>query len=998
MKQNTGLKVGLSFVVVGLGLGVFNARAATIFAESSTNAYTVSSTDLLQRYRGDVNTTINMYERGSIELLTDGSAAPANEKSTFGIANGTLTYVLDTTYCPAGFTVTEVNTYTGWKDLGRVNQKYTVSFRKVGASVFSDAVAVDYIGTNTQTCVKITELNLAGVDAVRFVFPEQQNSGVGYKEFDVIGEAPGLTYSVTGERGSVAYTVSNTDLLQSNLGSVTDAIRLFNEPGYTSGTSSLLTDGLFGPASSGETCAIANGTLTYTLNTDDHPAGYEVATVNSYTGWNDAGRVNQNYTMSFRKIGSAEFRNAVAVNYAGGASQTHVAADGLGLTGVTAVRFVFPNQQNSGVGYKELDVIGSAPAYFDVTRLSSGNKVITNSAAASVRIVEGAGESGSIALEAANNTIRTLTQGVTAGVAVVDPAGGVLAADGIFSQAGAGGLTLAQGVLTAASQTRLAFDNRSVNPIAINAVITDSRDVAIDLVKTGAGTLKLGSANTYSGVTVFEGGVIDVASVSNYGEPGALGLRLRTQDRSREVGLLFHGGTLRYSGSTPQRTDRSIRINAENAADFPGGAVIDASGSVPAATLSFLAPDSPDFFENPGSRYLALIGSNTGDNTFAMVVRETGGATRVIKRGEGTWVLNGANIYSGGTMIEGGTLKSSAVGSGVVRINSGATWEAGVVDLTIAGLEGSGTVHCVRGAVTTGGDGAAMISTNKNYELLLDFGNAGGATVNNVVFDSVGTSGPGWALSNTGYMFNEAVAMNGYEQLVSDFCYSGNPGVLTFNNLTVGRIYNIMLYTKIGIWQSRPQDATFTNGADSHQLLGTEPGGVGYYSYRFLATDATATITMAPHRANDSFHWYGASLAIEQPAALTVGDASDRTFAGQIRGAAGLSKQGSGRLTLSGTSTYTGATTVHAGSLEIVAGDTLPTTTSVEIKTGATMVLNNVDAQVVAGLSFDGVPQYCGTWGGPESAATYKHSLFTGTGVLHVVAGPGAPGTVMLLQ
>ncbi len=996
MKEGAFRRESLVLILAGLAVAAINSQAVTVTTESRSNAYPVSGSDLLQTHLSASDYALNVYVAGVMTTLSDGSFGPANSEGTYVIANGSMTYILDTTYVPSGFAITTVNTYSGWNDLGRVNQKYTVSFRQVGSGVFTDEITIDYIATNSQTFVNIADINLTGVDAIRFHFPNQQNAGVGYKEIDVIGPPPAAVYNVTGESNGSGYAVSGSDLLQTALESTDDAIALYLESNYFNGGLPLLTDGLYGPADSKvDSCAIREGTLTYNLDLDAHPAGYNITDINSYSGWQDAGRDNQNYTVSFRKAGSATFGNPISVSHVGTVSDTFVNITDLGLSGVAALRFSFPLQENSGVGYRELDVMGEPPDYFDVTRLDSGSKVITNHAAAVVRIIEGTGVAGDITLEAATNRVSALSQ-VATGPATIDPEGGLLALDGIYLQAAAGGLTIGAGTLMPAQNVALNLENNSSNNLAINAVIADGRSVACLLNKSGSGTLSLNGTNTYSGVTIFEKGVIDVASFSNYGSGGGLGNR--AADYPRNVGLLFHGGTLRYSGSTAQRTDRAIRINADMG-DGRANAVIDASGSHPDATLTFTSSASPDFFENPGRRSLTLTGTNPGNNSFGMAIREIGGTTSLIKSGPGTWVLAGANSYSGGTRIEGGTLKSNATGSGAVSVAAGATWDAGVTGQSVAGLSGSGNVVRAWGMVSTGADGAALISTEKSYIHLLDFGNGSGASVNGVNFNSAGTSGADWLLSGSATLYTEAAGTSNYTQLVSDFYYGGHPGVLTFSNLTLGQLYNIVLYTKVDWWKGRLQNAIFSNGSNTHQLFSTEPGNVGYYSYRFVAGASTATITMIPNNAKaDTFHWFAATLESEGPVALTVGDGNDYLFAGVISGPTALVKQGSGRLTLAGASTYSGSTTVSAGTLEITAGNVLPASTSVALISGSVMMLNYTGEQIVAALSFDGVPQYKGSWGGSGSSADHDSVLFSGPGILRVLTGPAAPGTLIFIR
>jgi len=208
-----------------------------------------------------------------------------------------------------------------------------------------------------------------------------------------------------------------------------------------------------------------------------------------------------------------------------------------------------------------------------------------------------------------------------------------------------------------------------------NATVSAALLGSAGLAKNGPATLSLTGTSSYSGVTTFTGGVLNAASLSDYGVEGSLGNRA-ADSAPGNVGLLFRGGTLRYTGATPQSTNRAVRIGTE-------GGTIDASGSDPSATLSFTAASSPDFFSEPGNRTLTLTGSNPGDNTFAMAIGDAAGSTSVVKDGPGKWVLTGANTYTGSTSVADGTLSlgtASLDNLSAVTIGSGA-----VLDLDYTG-------------------------------------------------------------------------------------------------------------------------------------------------------------------------------------------------------------------------------------------------------------------------------------------------------------------------
>ncbi len=167
------------------------------------------------------------------------------------------------------------------------------------------------------------------------------------------------------------------------------------------------------------------------------------------------------------------------------------------------------------------------------------------------------------------------------------------------------------------------------------------------LTKVGTGTLTLSGVNTYTGGTTVTGGLINFSTANNFGT-GAITL---------------NGGGLQWAtGST---TDISGRLAAFGA----GGASFDTNGN---------------------------------NVTLASTLAGIGGLTKL---GQGTLTLFGVNIYTGGTTVTGGLINFSTVnnfGAGAITLNGG-------------GLQwATGNTTDISGRLAAFGSGGATFDTNGN--------------------------------------------------------------------------------------------------------------------------------------------------------------------------------------------------------------------------------------------------------------------------------------------
>ena len=191
---------------------------------------------------------------------------------------------------------------------------------------------------------------------------------------------------------------------------------------------------------------------------------------------------------------------------------------------------------------------------------------------------------------------------------------------------GAGGRTLTLG-----------GSNNGINTFA--GSITNNGTNVVSLTKADAGRWMLGNTtNSYTGATTISGGNLEVSKLSNGGVASSIG-----QSSTGPGNLSFGGGTLRYVG-TGDSTDRRFTQT--------GSATFDASGS---GAIVFVRTNTPAYGTVDQARALTLTGTNTDTNTLAAAIANNGtGANTLAKDGIGTWVISGANTFTGATTLSGG--------------------------------------------------------------------------------------------------------------------------------------------------------------------------------------------------------------------------------------------------------------------------------------------------------------------------------------------------------
>ncbi|ECI3717339.1 AIDA autotransporter-like protein ShdA [Salmonella enterica subsp. enterica] len=233
-----------------------------------------------------------------------------------------------------------------------------------------------------------------------------------------------------------------------------------------------------------------------------------------------------------------------------------------------------------------------------------------------------------------------------------------------------------------------ADDSFTVNTVLEN-VDANSGWNGQSLTKTGAGTLILNAENTYTGGTTISDGTLVANNVE------ALGTGNVTDNATLELNT---GGdfdnAISGSGQVVKSGDETLTLSGANS--YTGGTTIS-GGTLVATNVEALG--SGDVTDN------ATLELNTG-GTFDNAISGSG---QVVKSGDKTLTLSGANSYTGGTTISGGTL----VVSNVEALGSGDVTDNATLELNTGGdfdnaISGSGQV------VKSGGD-TLTLSGNNSY-------------------------------------------------------------------------------------------------------------------------------------------------------------------------------------------------------------------------------------------------------------------------------------------
>lgn len=160
---------------------------------------------------------------------------------------------------------------------------------------------------------------------------------------------------------------------------------------------------------------------------------------------------------------------------------------------------------------------------------------------------------------------------------------------------------------------------------------------------------------------------------------------------------------------------------------------------------------------------------------------------------------------------------------------------------------------------------------------------------------------------------------------------------------------------------------------------------LGPVNYTLSGSGSLALSGSARLEATQGSHTVSLPVQLSAAALASINSGATLTLSGPLSGFQALTKEGGGTLSLTGTNTRSGVTTVSAGTLAI---NSAQLNGNVHLTTGGVLQLNFAGTDSVGELWLDGVQKWRGTWGGLGSGATYQTSTISGSGTLTVTSGP----------
>jgi len=383
-----------------------------------------------------------------------------------------------------------------------------------------------------------------------------------------------------------------------------------------------------------------------------------------------------------------------------------------------------------------------------------------------------------------------------------------------------------------------------------------------------------------------------------------------------------------------------------------------------------LAPEM-DIMDGAVVRFSAISGS---DLNLRLYRAGTGAELHFGGAGDTGTVTLADNFFSGGSQdvyVDSGTLLVPGDGQGALlratttTVASGATIDFGAHSDWIASLAGSGTIHLsdtdleirdfsfdgtIDGAnrVTFSrsgswqgrfvGVGEVALSANRSMSILDAATAANLSTLDSLRLSSGSTLDLRTYDASLNNLYGAGMIGTTETLAIGSGNYSG--GIIAARGLTISGDF---------LWSGVSQGALSIDVLSGATL--TADGGKVFGGSADISLDGALRINTS--EAVDALTGSG-TIDVASNAVLSVGAGdSSTTFDGEISGAGGLTKAGTGTFTLSSRQSYTGATTISAGTLQLMSANALSASSGLFMDNGTQLDMGGFN-QAIASLSGGG--------------------------------------------
>ncbi len=464
---------------------------------------------------------------------------------------------------------------------------------------------------------------------------------------------------------------------------------------------------------------------------------------------------------------------------------------------------------------------------------------------------------------------------------------------------------------------------------------------------TNGGTTSLGTLQANRGtVQVNSGTTLAVSSITvGSGSSVGSGLTLNGGNVTSSGAALFGTATSGTASGTLTLTNGTLTVPSINKGGTAGGSVVF-NANFNGGTLKANA-DSGTFFSGANNAKIQAGGAFIDDGGFAITIAQpliedtasTGGS--LTKSGLGTLTFTGANQYTGATTINAGTLKAgnaAALGfggpqkttTGITTVSSGATLDLNgatlnePITLSGTGVGGNGALINSSGTPAIIGSGLAGI------QLLTGTTGTAYSAVPTITIVGTGTGATATATlgvtaaSFTGFAAGDKVYTVAPTVTISGGGGSGATATAVLSGGTTGTLTGFTITNPGSGFTTTP---TIAFGAGTFSS-GTTNGSATPNATQFTVSGVSMTAAGSGYVGTPTYT-FGSGDAVPGSTALSSlvlaadgsaggsGDITINAVVSESGGARALTKVGAGSLTLSGANTYTGVTTVKAGTLAL---------------------------------------------------------------------------------